>query len=156
MIASSGLRIVVPIYRQEMAIRELNAAGVYRLTNKRGPEWLRRWMGTKRMRGYDDVFSVELTGGGADDRLVANFSALKNLNRVTLKKALVTDAGLAQLTGIASLETLEIESPRITDAGLLHLKKLPNLHTLDVRGARVTDAGLAELERALPTLTIHK
>lgn len=155
-VAYAGLRIGTPIYRQELAIQHLNQAGAYMLTNERGPAWLRRWIGRKRMRGYNEVVSVELSGDDADDHLIATFKSLKNLKWVSLKQSRVTDAGLAQVKGITTLETLEIESLLITDAGLLNLYGLPNLRILKVQGTQLTDAGISELKRSLPMLIVRK
>jgi len=155
-VASVALRIGLPIYRQRLAIQELNRAYAHMLTNERGPRWLRRWLGTKRMRCYDEIVQVMVSGQHADDALVSNFSSLKNLRWVVLNEGHVTDAGLMQLRGISTLETLEIESPWITDAGLQHLRGLSKLSRLRVRGTQITDEGVADLQRALPGLTIVK
>src|SRR5262249_61895470 len=42
-----ALRVGVPIYRQQVAIREIERLGGWVVTEERGPNWLRRWFGDK-------------------------------------------------------------------------------------------------------------
>jgi hypothetical protein len=52
-----GLRLGVPIYRHNIAIRELDRVA-YVVTAPVGYDWLRRWVDPKRMRGIDEVTEI--------------------------------------------------------------------------------------------------
>ena len=129
-VVAVGLQVGLPIYRQQVAIREIKRLGGYMNTRERGPAWVQRLMGDERMDLLDEVVYVAL-----DE---------KDVNDETLRH-------LSCLTG---LEGLALTGTRVTDAGLAHLQKLTRLSELSICDTKVTDVGVAELKRALPGLTI--
>ena len=50
----------LPIYWQQVAIREIERLGGNITVRKRGPEWLRRWIGNDRIKIFDDAEIVYL------------------------------------------------------------------------------------------------
>jgi hypothetical protein len=77
-VAGVGIRVGVPVYRQHMAIREIERLKGIVTTKKGGPEWLRGWVGDPRMTMLDHVTDVnlamtEITDDGLrDDKGVRN------------------------------------------------------------------------------------
>ena len=75
-VVAVGLRIGVPIYRKQAAIREIT-----RLRGKVrqvacGPEWLRKRIGEERMKMVDEVDRVDFSSTQVTD---AGISALERL-----------------------------------------------------------------------------
>ncbi len=117
----AGLRIGLPIYRQQMAIREVEHLGGKVGTIHGGPEWLRGLVGDEWMRIFDVPDSVNFT------------------------QTAVTDTDLSRLRKFDHLKSLSLQSTRISDTGLVHLERLKNLQELNLTDTRITDAGLVHL-----------
>ena len=58
-VVSVGLRFGIPIYRQQVAIREIEQVGGSATTVPGGPAWLRKFIGDERMKIFDQVEWVE-------------------------------------------------------------------------------------------------
>ncbi len=76
-----GQRFGLPIYRQQVAIQEIERLGGVVETQEGGPELLRGWIGDSRMSIFDRVICVRFEGGDP-----------------------VPDAGLAELKWLANPE----------------------------------------------------
>src|SRR4029077_1065447 len=130
------LHIGLPIYRQQVAIREIERCGgiVGYDFETRIPEWIR------------DLFD--------EDEMVP----LESLDRVVSVDLWMraTDAMVAYLEELVSLKEINLAESPVTDAGLAHLTKLTRLEELRLNGTEVTDAGVARLQTALPRLTIYR
>jgi hypothetical protein len=126
-----GLRVGVPIYRQHLAIREIERLGGTCETRPRDPQWLRNLRASKLR-----VLRDEVVGVGFDSPQV-------------------TDATLVHLRAMTSLELIQLDNAPVTDAGLVHLAGMRNLRTLRLKNTRVTENGIAELKRALPGLMVE-
>ncbi len=174
LVVAVALRLGLPLYRKNSAIREFRRMGGSVQTVPGGPEWLRRRIGDDRMRFFDEVVFVHLGGTAATDAdisAVAEMSKLKKLNLrgtrvsdvgldhvrrlpelevLSLGDTRVTDAGLVKLGGLSSLNRLSLLGTGISDAGLLHLQRLANLQEVMLHGTRVTDAGLVDFLFTLP------
>ena len=122
----------MPIYRQHLAIREIERLGGICETRLRDPQWLRNLRSSKHRVLRDDVVGV-----GFDSPQV-------------------TDATLAHLAAMTSLELIQLHNTPVTDAGLAHLQGLHNLRILRLKNTLATDEGIDELQRALPGLTVEK
>jgi Leucine-rich repeat (LRR) protein len=141
-----GWRVAVPIYRQFVAIREIERLyGVVR-TEPRGPKWLRASLTDKRMKVFDDVIGVHFIVGRATDSTVGHLGCLTKVEVLELEKTEVTDEGLAQIKGLTNLRKLHLSNTRVTDAGLAHLKGLTGLELIQLDNTQVTDAGLSHLK----------
>jgi hypothetical protein len=169
-VAAAALHFGAPLYRQHVAVREVERANGKVHSLPRGPQWLRDWVGEDRMKLFDDPIVVDLNGSAANedtlrrlgeltslraltldnmqvtDTVLAHLKGLTNLERLQLQNTLVTDEGLRHLKGLTNLKILFLHNTLVTDAGLPQLKGLVNLDSLNLNGTRVTDAGLSQLK----------
>jgi hypothetical protein len=176
----SSLWVGVPIYRQRLAMREIDRLDGSLVTMPDGPEWIRDWLDEEQMRSIDTVIGVDLSYTNASDETMVCLGGLSSLQTLSLdgtkitdvglshikqSKAvqvlnlddtLITDAGLALLADMDSLEELSLSGTQITDAGLVRLKSFTSLKLLHVARTQVTDAGIADLKRSLPNVDIWK
>jgi len=164
-----GLQVGIPLYRQQVAVRDVERAGGTVFMRPRGPRWRRHWIGEERMRRLDCVISVDLHAKKATDRTLAHVGwlteleylglgstpvtdaglshvqTLSKLAHLNIDDTLTTDAGLSHLNGLVSLKVLNLDDTQISDAGLSHLKKLTHLQSLYLKNTQVTDDGLEHL-----------
>src|SRR5579864_1082896 len=61
------LRIGVPIYREQAAIREIERVGGKTERRPVGPEWLRRLVGDEKTLIFDEPFVVHLGNSAVSD-----------------------------------------------------------------------------------------
>ena len=54
-VVAVGVLVGVPVYRQQVAIREIDRLGGGGETRSGGPQWLRDIVGDEWMRGFDAV-----------------------------------------------------------------------------------------------------
>ena len=155
-VVAIGLQFGLPIYKQQSAIREIRRLNGGVEMRPRGPEWLRNRVGGERMKPFDDVILVDLTGTQATDATLGHVGLLTDLQRLSLAHTHVSDIGLAYLKELTCLQVLVLNNTQVTDVGLAHLKGLPRLQSLSLNKAQVTDAGVADLQHALPELRIFK
>ena len=59
-VVAVGLHFGFPIYRQQVAIREIERVGGSVETRDGGPEWLRDQVGAERMKLFDEVVVFNL------------------------------------------------------------------------------------------------
>ena len=143
-----GLRIGVPIYRQQLAFRVIEAAGGCIEPVRGGPDWLRRWAGDEWMKVFDEVgYVIELSDKHVGDDEVASLAGLRSLEYLDLDRTRITDAGLPHLARLLNLRQLRLVRTRVTDAGLEHLAGMTSLEDVRLLGTAITDAGLARLAR---------
>ncbi len=178
-IVAGGLWIGVPIYRQRVAIREIERAGGNVVYMESGQDWLFRWLGDDGMSGLAEVAGVSLSETEFIDADLESIRVLNRIRRLNLRSTRVTDAGCRHLEVLVSLQELNLDDTKVSDAGLPHLERLkrleylslertrltdeglgrlkglPHLRELSLRETKATDAGVAELRRALPRLWIH-
>jgi hypothetical protein len=148
-LVACGLQFGMPIYRQQMAVREIERLGGSVLTSPRGPKWLRDLAGDERMKSFDIVDGADLGDIHATDANLEQLTALTGLEDLWLHDSQVTDAGLAHLPGFANLHSLSLGSPNVTDAGLKEIAKCRKLRSLGLHYCpEVTDAGMREIARA--------
>lgn len=167
------LAVCLPIvtrYQQQMTLLDrIEQAGGLVGTKPIGPEWLRDFLGEQRMRGFENVYIINVTIPQITDEwleAIANqtelenlalrcpqlsdaglthLKGLNNLEKLWLKSTRISDAGLVSLTGLTSLEGLSLDNTQISDTGLMHLKGLTNLRWLSLKYTQVSDAGLVHL-----------
>ncbi|MFN0056482.1 MAG: hypothetical protein ACKV0T_30410 [Planctomycetales bacterium] len=155
-IVAGGIRFGMPVYRRQVAIREIERVGGIVATRNVGPVWLRSVVGEEWMQRFDDVVEVYLTDTQFTDAGLRHLEALSALRLLNLRGTQSSDAGLVHLEALSHLETLDLNSTNVTDAGLVHLKGLTRLQRLFVMGTQVTAEGVADLEAALPDLAIFR
>ena len=120
-----GLTVWVPYQRTQSVIREFERIGCEVVTEHGGPEWLREWIGNKRMKMFNKVVSLKLSRGP------------------------VSDAGLKHLKELPNLAELSLDGTLVSDAGLEHLEEMTNLQSVWLRNTQVTDDGVKKLKNAL-------
>jgi hypothetical protein len=147
LVAGGGLRIALPIYRQQTAIREIERLGGHVECARGGPDWLRERLGDEPMKLFDTVTQVSLSDTAASDETLNHLRGLGGLRQLDLDGTRITDAGLAGLQRSTSLHHLLLDRTRVTDAGLAYLKALRELETLSLRDTKITDTGMAHLQR---------
>ena len=81
---------------------------------------------------------------------VAQLKGLKNLTA----PCSMTDDGLRSLGGLTKLERLTIRRGEVTDAGLDYVTKLPSLRALILSDCKVTPEGVAKLRKSHPNLLV--
>src|SRR5262245_2828998 len=157
-LVAAGLRIALPIWRQQVAIQEIERLGRRVISVEGGPRWLRRLVGNKWMTIFDVPVSVTLSRTAVTDTNLSRLRELRHLHSLLLQSTRISDDGLVHLEGLKTLEELDLTGTRITDAGLMHLAGLTNLEYLSLEGTKITDAGLLHLKglaRLKMLLLIH-
>lgn len=145
-VAGVGLRIGVPIFRQQVAIQEIERLGGKVEMHPGGPAWLRIWVGDPRMKLFDDVRKVHLNGTQANDATLGHVGWLAKLDWLSLANTPTTDAGIEHLKRLTELHELSLNKMQVTDAALVHLKGLTSLERLWLDATQVTDFGLRHLD----------
>jgi hypothetical protein len=140
LLAAVVLTILVPVYRQSVALETINRLGGIAKTAD-GTRLDEDW-GT----GFHQVVSVDLSEKAATDETLAELACLTGLKQLSLTGTRITDSGLAQLRRLKGLQELDLGGTAITDAGMPTLGRLTSLQRLYLDGTQVTDAGLAYLE----------
>jgi Leucine Rich repeat len=134
-VVAVGLRVGLPMYREHVAVAEVERLGGWAFTEPWGPEWLASLL-------YD----IDQDLG---DRL-------DTVSSVCLEGRPATDKTLEQLSWLSGLKELRLNQTKITDAGLARLHRLTNLKRIDLAHCPVTDTGVADLQKALPGLTVRR
>ncbi len=95
-----------------------------------------------------EELSIGLTPESSEslDTNLRHLAKLKQLKKLTLFRAQLTDHSLEMIVKLQELESLTLSDNDLTDAGLATLKQLPKLKTLGLCGNFVTTEGLQQLE----------
>jgi hypothetical protein len=161
-VVAVGLQLGIPIYRQEVAIREIERRGGSVESYDPVPTWVIRiwlmWSESYSEKSdrlfFQDVHDVDLDGADADDAVLDWVGEFPHVRRLDLTMTHVTDAGMRRLGRLAHLETLLLSGTGVTDAGLVHMKSLKSLRNFYVVGTGISHEGINTLTAALPGLKI--
>lgn len=134
---ASALQIVVPRYRQHLAIRNLEKLGAKVQTRAAGSPM---WTGARQA-----VFEVKCGGMDVSDNDLANLAQFAELETLILSATSVTDDGMEHLHELANLKQLYLDKTWISDVGLSRLKNLTSLEILDLSDSDISDDGLKHL-----------
>jgi hypothetical protein len=145
-VVAVGLPICTPIYRQQVAIREIEQLGGRVERRAPGPEWLRRTFGNTWTTWFGDVVAVDYTASAVTDADLTNLQKLPNLELLTLADTKLTDRGLDHVQRLTSLRALVLTSTSVSDAGIARIENMPQLEGLGLIDTAVTDAGLERLK----------
>lgn len=149
--AWEGLRM----YRQQVAIREIERLGGKLNCQPDCPKWLLPWLGTDQIKLFDRVEEVQLSNTRASDETMGHLRCLTRLKGLYLDGTQITDVGLASIRGSTELEDLMLDRTRITDAGVAHMQGLAALEKLSLSETQITDAGLAQLKTLARLKLLH-
>jgi hypothetical protein len=165
-----ALWIGVPVYRQCVAVREIERLGGKVRTELRFAPWIRDRFGEEWGRLLDKAVWVDLDDAHVMDATLGYVGCLSDLKLLSLLDTHgVTNDGLARLGGLTSLRILDMKATEVTDTGLAHLNGfaldrltlddmeitddgvtilngMSELTHLVLRNTRVTDAGLIRLK----------
>jgi internalin A len=159
-VISVGLRIAVPIYQQELAIREVErAGGSVPAVVWTGPKFLKMWTYHGRPGMFWEACLVNLPNDTNDrklQQLMPYLRALKSLGGVSIDNSAVSNDGLALLAELRGLEYITLDSTPITDRGLANLKALDKLKMISLANTAVTDEGVSEFKQAVPGAIVNR
>jgi hypothetical protein len=145
MLAVVWINLGLPIYRQQVAIGEIELLHGRIIRRSGTPAWVKTWLGDRCDVMFDDVSQVWLSEKPATDDSLRYLKGLTNLEELWLNKTHVTDDGMAIVEGMPKLKNLWLDDAHITDAGLTYLRSLNKLESLLLGNTRVTDSGLANV-----------
>jgi len=149
--------IVLPIYRQHVAIREIERLGGTVQVRNTCPGWLRPRLADCLVWIFDTAYDAGFLDADdpletrLQDRDLRHLAGLNELEGLALAETQTTDAALSYIAGLSRIEEVLIWEPRVTDEGLVHLRNLKRLNKLDLKSTHITDAGLEHL-KSLPRL----
>ena len=99
----------------------------------------------------DSVTSIAVRKAEVTDKGLAHLRNLRHLQDLDLTTAAVTDAGLEYLAGHKRLASLILRATRVEGSGLRHLRGLPALTYLDLGSTHIGDEELQDVA-AFPAL----
>src|SRR5262249_52271476 len=138
--------VAIDARRRFLGMSALENAGGMILTKDRGPGWLRKLVGEKRMRLFEQILKIDFTRVHVTDATLAQLRSLDGALALHLDDTQVTDAALTHVKGLTGLWILLMNGARVTDSGLSNLEKLAGLQILDVSNTAVTDVGMKSLQ----------
>lgn len=150
-----SLRIVLPCWRRVTFIDEVTNRGGSVRTTPGGPEWIRKVVSDRALRGFDFVTKIQLQGAAIDDAWLLRLGEFPELESVDLFGTRLSDAGMRELQKLPSLRAIAVGYTHLTDAGLVHVAGMTQLEYFGVRGNDVTDAGLSHLARLTNLTGLH-
>jgi hypothetical protein len=106
----------------------------------------------KRLR---NLRRLDLSNAGITDAALVHVAGLARLEWLSLCFTPITDEGVRQLESSARLKWLDLTNTRVTDDSLPRLAMLVQLERLKLRGTRVSPAGVAWLRKQLPKARIE-
>ena len=108
--------------------------------------------GVEKLGTWPRLRDVKLGGAGMGNDVVAALARCSGLRVVGLDDTAVTD--VAALAPLKNLQRLSLVRAAVTDEGLESLGKLPELRHLRLRGTKITDRGLAAVARCQRLATL--
>ena len=79
------------------------------------------------------------------DAGLANLSSMTQLTHLNLWRLAITDEGISHLVPLVNLQWLNLDNTGLTDQGLRHLEGMHSLRYLHLGSTSMTDAGLVHL-----------
>jgi imidazolonepropionase-like amidohydrolase len=103
--------------------------------------------GKVEFNAYREVVKVDLNNAKITDADLKHLEKFTELEWLDLRITPVTDEGVAHLVGLRKLKFLNLFRTDLSDKGLASLRGMTDLETLLIGGTKITDAGLANVER---------
>lgn len=97
---------------------------------------------------------LSITGGKFNDRALESAAELKNLRVITVKRAEITQQGVASLAAAKSLNTISLLYMPLNDESLALLAESESLVTYRLYGTKMTKEGVAQLAAKRPIADI--
>jgi len=152
-VVALGLCVVLPNYREQVAIRDAKRLGWSLETRDKVPEWIASWLERVSLPNLEEATRAKafmrLRPGGLHPSFsgkgcFAPFSMMPGLTEINFSGHRCVDSDLIPLSNLQNLESLKL-GEGVTDEGIAHLEHLTRLRTLDLSQSQVSDAGLVHL-----------
>lgn len=149
--------------RQQRALDELERLGaLVDRTYQETSSWLgplfmieinSNWRGgaddLRWLQYLHDVQQITFVGPQVEDAWLARIAGMPNVKLVKIKRANITDAGLAPLKTLEQLEFVRLLYMDIGDDAVVHLVPCQRATKIDLFGTKVTGKGEDELRKAV-------
>jgi internalin A len=136
-------------------------------------------LGLRNIADSNEISFLTLQGKEITDKSIEGIAKLKNLHRLFLTDAQVSDEGVAMLTKLPvsqlklrgsritdraidslvdakfTFEWLDLTNTRVTDAGVKRLSAFKKLYFLWLNGTAITDASVKEIARLEKLQSLH-
>ena len=142
----AGLRIGIPMYRQQRAIAAIERAGGEVAVELGGPRSLARWIARNRLTSFGTVREVWFVGEDISDEVLDLLGSFEELDGLLLDSPKFTEVAISRLISLKRLRILNLGEGQYTDECLAQVSRMDSLRYLSLSGANFTDAGLAHLE----------
>lgn len=149
-VASIGLRVGVPLYRQHVAIQQIQRIGGSVVLRHAVPPGVQSVIGRLGMDPLVEIWEVDFAGTNITDADLPLLHGLQ-MESVCLSDTRVSNAGLTHLKPLTHLRQLNLDRTSVTASGMDRLADLNGLTRLSLIGTDVSNAGLYDL-RNLGTL----
>ena len=138
-VAAVYVTIWLPSQYQISTINLIEGIGGRVSIERVGPDWLRTFLGSDSMKGFDRVVGVVLTDTQADDALFERITRFRSLEFIWAGNTRITDVGLQYLADLTTLYQLELDGTLITSDGTKNLSGLTNLEVLGLFDVSLSD-----------------
>jgi hypothetical protein len=119
-----------------------------------GPAWTGAAADWRHLEALNDVERITLEGEKIDDEVLKQVASMANLLVVSIKRANITEKGIAELARLPKLQQLEIMYSPVGDGAIEELALLKSTPWFRLFGAKITSEGADRLRQALPAATI--
>jgi hypothetical protein len=151
-VVAAGLRIELPLYWRQAAVREIERLSGQISYERTGPDWLRNLIGEERMSAFDGIEYVRFPPD--EPTYHSRFSGYYSGRVPWTTGPTVSDAALSCLAGVPDLKQLDLEWTNVSDAGMIHVARLHHLEELLLEGTDVSDCRPLSQLRNLKTLDL--
>lgn len=114
---------------------------------KRAAAEIEKLGGKVEFNAKREVVKVDLNNAKITDADLAHLERFTELEWLDLRVTPIGDEGVAHLAGLRKLKFLNLARTNLTDKGLANLRGITELETLLLGVTKITDAGLVNLER---------
>lgn len=122
-------------------------SGSMEAEEKRAATEIEKLGGKVEFNAYREVVKVDLNNAKITDADLKHLEKFTELEWLDLRITPISDEGVAHLAGLRKLKFLNLFRTNLSDKGLASLRGMIDLETLLIGGTKITDAGLANVER---------
>ena len=102
-----------------------------------------------------NILRLNLRHAGVTDPEVKTIAGFSNLRRLRLEENAITDTAAADIGGLKNLTYLNLTNTNVTDAGLDQVSTLPKLSRVYVWGTTITPEAVDKVKAACRDLTVY-
>lgn len=111
--------------------------------------WRGKAEGLRWLAFVYDAQQISFVGPDVEDDWLTRIAGMPNIQLVKIKRANITDAGLAPLKTLARLEFIRVLYTDIGDDAIIHLAQCQRATRVDLFGTKMTRDGEGKLREAL-------